>query len=289
MKAFVSVCEEKSIARAAEREHTVASAVSKRISEMESILGTPLLYRHRNGVSPTPAGESLLRHARHILHEMEVMAAELSEHTDGARGHVRIYANRSAIIQFLPEDLAAFSSEFPQVRLDLEEHMSEAVVEAVEHGVADVGVCNASTPAHGLQTFHYRDDRLVVVVPASHPLAGRPSLAFHETLDFDQVGLLSGDSFQQLLLASSKQAGKLLRFRVHVASFDAVCRMVQAGMGLGVIPASAVPFYQGGTGVVAIALDDVWAKRELKIVCRDYQTLPVTSRRFVDHLRSSDQ
>ena len=142
LRLFVAVCEERNIARAAAREAIVASAVSKRLSDLEATLDTPLLYRHTRGVDLTPAGQSLLHHARAVLFSLEKMQAELSEYADGVRGHVRIHANISAIVQFLPEDLGTFAQAHPQVKIDLQEHLSSDVVRAVQEGAADLGICN---------------------------------------------------------------------------------------------------------------------------------------------------
>jgi DNA-binding transcriptional LysR family regulator len=164
-----------------------ASAVSKRLSDLETTLDTPLLYRHTRGVDLTPAGESLLHHARSVLFSLEKMQGELSEYADGVRGHVRVHASISAIVQFLPEDLGAFIRDHGGVKIDLEEHLSTEVVRAVREGAADLGICNASAlttaGASELQSLPYRQDQLVLIVPAGHPLSGRGALPFEDSLD----------------------------------------------------------------------------------------------------------
>ena len=144
LQLFVATCELGSIGKAAEREFIAASAVSKRLSDLEATLDTPLLYRHTRGVDLTPAGESLLHHARSVLFSLEKMQGELSEYADGVRGHVRVYANISAIVQFLPEDLGTFVRQHEQVKVDLEEHLSTEVIRAVQEGAADLGICNTA-------------------------------------------------------------------------------------------------------------------------------------------------
>ena len=141
LQLFVAVCELGSIGRAAEREFIAASAVSKRLSDLEATVDTALLYRHSRGVTLTPAGESLLHHARNVLYGLERMQGELSEYAEGVRGHVRMHANMSAIVQFLPEDLGAFAREHSQIKIDLQEHLSPDVLSAVAEGTADIGIC----------------------------------------------------------------------------------------------------------------------------------------------------
>ena len=204
LQLFVAVCELGSIGRAAEREFIAASAVSKRLSDLEATVDTALLYRHSRGVTLTPAGESLLHHARNVLYGLERMQGELSEYADGVRGHVRMHANMSAIVQFLPEDLGAFAKEHSQIKIDLQEHLSPDVLSAVAEGTADIGICTLgnirSSEANQatvqltqgnvpLQYRTYREDRLLVVVPERHALASRESVAFSEVLEWDIVSL----------------------------------------------------------------------------------------------------
>jgi DNA-binding transcriptional LysR family regulator len=286
LQLFVAVCELGSIGRAAEREFIAASAVSKRLSDLEATLETPLLYRHTRGVKLTPAGESLLHHARSVLFSLEKMQAELSEYADGVKGHVRIHANISAIVQFLPEDLGAFSQSHPQVKIDLEEHLSTEVIRAVQEGAADLGICNVGAVAHELQALPYRTDELVLIVPRGHPLARRQSLAFVDTLDFDHVGLHSNSSIHLAMREAAAAAGRTIRLRIHVTGLDAMCRMIHNGLGVGVMPRRAFTLMHGVGDLECVRLTDAWATRDIRLVARDFSTLPLTARLLVDHLGS---
>ena len=134
LQLFVAASECGSIGRAAEHEYLAASAASKRIADLEHALGTPLFYRRARGVELTPAGQTLLHHARAVRFSLERMQAELGEFAEGVRGHVRVHANISAIVQFLPEDLAGFARAHPEVKIDLNEALSADVVRAVREG-----------------------------------------------------------------------------------------------------------------------------------------------------------
>lgn len=286
LQLFVAVCELGSIGRAAEREFIAASAVSKRLSDLEATLQTPLLYRHPRGVSLTPAGESLLHHARSVLFSLEKMQAELSEYAQGVRGHVRIHANISAIVQFLPEDLGAFSRAHPQVKIDLEEHLSTEVLRAVREGAADIGICHAGGAGHGLQAQAYRRDELVLIVPRGHALARRRKpVAFEETLEFDHVGLHSNSSIHLAMREAAAAAGRAIRLRIHVTGLDAMCRMIHNGLGVGVMPHRAFSLMHGVGDLESVRLADAWAVRDISLVARDFSTLPLTARLLVDHLR----
>ncbi|GKS94295.1 LysR family transcriptional regulator [Acidovorax sp. SUPP2825] len=286
LQLFVAVCELGSIGRAAAREFIAASAVSKRLSDLETAVDTALLYRHSRGVTLTPAGESLLHHARTVLFGLERMQGELSEYADGVRGHVRMHANISAIVQFLPEDLGAFARAHSQVKIDLQEHLSPDVLQAVREGAADLGLCHTGTAAEpeGLQSRPYRSDRLVLVVPQGHALSRHAAIKFEAILDCDIVGLQANSSISLAMQQAAAQAGRPLRQRIQVTGLDAMCRMIDNGLGVGLLPDRAFALMRGVGRLQSVALDEPWGQRELRLVARDFDTLPVTARLLVEHL-----
>ena len=289
LQLFVAVCEAGSIGKAAEREFIAASAVSKRLADLEAALGTPLLYRHARGVDLTPAGQSLLHHAGNVLYGLEKMQTELGEYADGVRGHVRVHASISAIVQFLPDDLGRFARAHPQVKIDLEEHLSGDVVRAVQEGAADLGICNASALSAGgttLQTLPYRQDDLVLVVPAAHALSAQAAINFVDSLDYDHVGLHAGSSIALAMHQAAARAGRTIRLRIRVTGLDAMCRMIDNGLGVGVMPARAFELMRAAGALHAVRLTDDWARRDIRLIARDFATLPVPARALVDHLRA---
>ena len=285
LQLFVAVCELGSIGRAAEREFIAASAVSKRLSDLETAVDTALLYRHSRGVTLTPAGESLLHHARTVLFGLERMQGELSEYADGVRGHVRMHANISAIVQFLPEDLGAFARAHSQVKIDLQEHLSPDVLHAVQEGAADLGICNTGgSGASALQSRPYRSDNLMLIVPAGHDLSARAAIYFEEMLDWDIVGLHANSSISLAMRAAAAQAARPLRQRIQVTGLDAMCRMIDNGLGVGLLPDRAFALMHSVGRLAAVPLQDAWAHRELRLVARDFDALPVTARLLAEHL-----
>ena len=289
LQLFVAVCELGSIGKAAEREFIAASAVSKRLSDLEATLGTALLYRHTRGVGLTPAGESLLHHARSVLFSLEKMQGELSEYADGVRGHVRVHASISAIVQFLPEDLGSFIRTHPEVKIDLEEHLSTEVVRAVAEGAADLGICNTQGGVGELQTLPYRTDKLVLIVPKGHVLQARAAIHFAASLDCDQVGLHTNSSIYIAMQQAAAAIGRSIKLRIHVTGLDAMCRMIHNGLGVGVMPQRAFELMHGVGELESIELLDDWATRRINLVARDFSTLPVTARLLVEHLTAHQE
>ncbi|MCQ4305218.1 LysR family transcriptional regulator [Stutzerimonas frequens] len=284
LRLFVAIAETRSLTRAAEREHLALAAVSKRVSDVEGQLGVSLLYRQPKGVELTPAGHALLHHARNLLDNLQQLDADLSEFSQGVKGHVRIHANTSAVIEFLPEDLSAFARQHPEVKIDLEERVSSDTLRALREGLTDIGIFAGHMPGEDLQVFPYREDRLVLVTPREHPLAGRECIALREAAGFDFIGLQQDASLHALLQQSAQQMGTPLRLRIQVRSFEAICRMIHTGMGIGVLPEQVVRNYLPALDVAMVPLTDVWARRELKLGVRNLESLSVTARQMLEHL-----
>ena len=284
LKLFVSIVEEGTIAGAADREHIAASAVSKRVSELEETLRTQLLRRTNKGVVPTEAGLTLLRLARSVLHDLGGILLQMSDYASGVRGHVRLSANISSINQFLPAELRSFMDLHPDVHVHLEAGISEAIMKGVAEGATDVGIVTMGPFRHDLEYFPYHSDELVVITPKDHPFARKKAVFFADTVDFDYVGLPVGSSLQNRILRAAEDLGSTPRLRIQVNSFDALCLMVEAGLGIGIVPRGAARPYFKGLRIRAVALREPWAKRDLKICVRSFETLPAAARLLVSHL-----
>lgn len=281
---FVSVARQGSISAGARHSHLAVGAASKRISDLEAAVGTPLLERHSRGVTLTVAGDALHRHAQRILDDVDQLAADLSDYASGVLGVVRLWVNTSAVTQFLPRGLSGFVAANPGIRIELEERNSSEIVLAVLDGRADAGIFAEGTPSLGLHIVNYRIDRLVMVVPRGHPLARRRSVRLEEATEYDFVSLPAETSLAQRLQAAAEALGRRLRLRIQVRSFDAVCQMVAAGMGVAVLPHAAIQPHLRSMGLREIALDDAWAERRLLIGLRDAGVVPRHVRTLIDHL-----
>jgi DNA-binding transcriptional LysR family regulator len=282
---FRHVVEAGSITHGAERAHLALAAASTRIRNMEKSLGAPLLLRNRQGVVPTPAGRTLLQHARTLLAQAERLREDLGTYTGGLAGQIRILSNTNALTEFLPESLGAFLAEHPQVSIDLEERLSDEIVGLIAEGVGDLGIVAGTVDTGRLETYPFRSDRFVLVTPKAHPLAGRASVAFAEVLDHDFVGLDRASALQRFLAGKAARIGRPLRLRVQLRSFDAVCRMVEAGVGLGIVPETTAQRACRTMAIATVELEDSWAARDLTLCIRSLKDLPPSARQLVEHLR----
>lgn len=284
LELFVAVADAGSIARAAERSHTVASAVSKRISDLEENFGTPLLARGAKGVELTAAGHALLVRARVLLHQARQLDEEMRRHASGMHGYVRVFANISATVEFLPTALASFAQKHPEIHVHLEEHISAAIANGVADNSADIGIISELPVIDGLLTWPFRSDELVAVLPSSHALAKKSSIAFAEILDQPYIGLHAGSSLHNLLTRAAGDAERVLNWRIHVASFDAAFAMVAAGLGVSIAPRAATNSY-ARSNLARVPLTDPWAKRQLFLCIRSGVQLHPAAQLLFEHLK----
>lgn len=284
LRLFCAVAEEANIARAAAREHIAASAISKRVQELEVELGIVLFVRHRQGADLTPAGDALYRHAKSVFSVLRRMTDEMQEYAAGLKGHVRVSANPSSIIQFLPAILKGFVSKYPDVNIQLSEEVSETSMRLVRDGVVDLGLITSMTPTPGLELVPFRSDRICLLVREDHVLAERDTIAFKETLVHDHVGLKDGSGIQTLVMNAAEAGQRVLNLKVRVASFDALRHLVQSEVGVGFLPESCIRPYEQSMGIKAVALTDAWANRDLSICIRSRDELSVTARAFLKAL-----
>jgi DNA-binding transcriptional LysR family regulator len=284
LRLFVYIAEENSLTRAAVRAHMSLPAASVRIKNLEDMIGTRLLNRDTVGITLRPPGQALLRHARLVLAQLENLRSDMQEYAQGIKGHVRIFANTTATAEFLPAVLRSFLVSHPDVNIDLREHLSNDVVRAVSEGGADIGIAAGSARSEGLQVIPYREDRLVVATAPGHPLASRGNVDFADTLQYEYIGLYEGSVIHSFVHQAAGPQTKSLKTRIQVSNFDSVCRMIEANVGIGILPESAAQRHARSLGLKILRLNDEWAMRRLIICVRDLDALPGFARELVELL-----
>jgi DNA-binding transcriptional LysR family regulator len=284
---FRHVVEAGSITHGAERAHLALAAASTRIRNMEQALGAALLTRGRQGVKPTQAGRTLLQHARAILRQSERLREDLAAYGGGLVGQIRVLSNTNALTEFLPEALSSFLARHPQVSVDLEERLSDEIVGLIAEGVADLGIVAATVDPGRLETYPFRKDRFVLVVGRDNALAKRAKVGFGQLLEHEFVGLDRASALQRFLAEKAARAGQTLRLRVQLRSFDAVCRLVECNVGIGIVPETTARRVAKTMAIAAVPLTDPWAARDLTICVRRFDELAPYARQLVDHLRGA--
>jgi len=284
LRLMVRIAEANSLTRGAESVHLSLPAASLRIKSLEEAVGTKLLYRTNQGVTLTPPGQAFVHHARVILNQYEHLTGDMQEFARGIKGHLRVFANTTALSEFLPPVLHTYLLSHPDVNIDLRERMSHVIVRAVTEGQTDIGIIGSTVATGDLEVIPYRVDRMVLAVPDGHPLARLDSIAFADTLDLDHVSLHEASAIHAYLRQICNQMHRHLKLRIQVSNFEAACRMVESDVGVGIMPEAAARRHSRTMRIACIPLQDEWAVRELQVCVRSLANLPPFARDLVDLL-----
>lgn len=281
-RVFANIAEESNLTRGAAKSFLSVPATSQRIKNLEDVLGVKLLQRTTQGVAITEAGKMYLSHARQILGQLELLTSDLQALGSGATGLLKVLANTTAITEFLPLVMSDYLDQHPNVKIDLRERLSDEAVRAVREGAADLGIISGSVPTEGLEVQSFAKSRLVVIAPAGHRVLQHESVRFSELLEEEFVALLDGSATQEFLRQHALKLHRALKVRVQAAGFDAVYRMVEAGAGIGIMPEVVVHRLNVNQTVGVCALQDAWAIREYQLCAKEFATLPLFAREFVE-------
>jgi DNA-binding transcriptional LysR family regulator len=287
LRLFTAICELRSLSKGAARVNLALSAASRRLKLLEEEFGAPLLKRLPHGVELTAAGVTAERYAQAVLRMADQLSANMADHRAGVRGRIRVCASSSALLQKLAADLAQFAREHPEIRIDLEERPTAETLEALSRKQADIGVIVRGIPPHRFAHYPYAQDRLAVAVHEAHPLAGRSRVAFDEILDEDLISLDTSTAVYRLTAGKAREAGRVLKIRVQVHTFDVMCQMVRHRLGIGILPEAALRPLADALGLQLIALDEPWALRDIDLVVPSLIGLDGPTERLLGFLRAA--
>lgn len=275
---------------AAARECNLAlAAASRRLKELELALGVRLFERRSSGLIPTTAAAPVIKRGLDMLGAVYELESTLADLRDGIARHVRLCASSAAINQFLPPLLARWHAHHPQVQVEVEEQVSGLVLTRLQEGRADIGVFVEGPPTPGLRTWPFREDELVLVFPSTHRLASSPkrqAIAFADLIDEQWISLGSGAALFQAQQQSAVLLGRPLKIRMQLRSFDAVCHMVEADMGIAILPKTAVMPSLQTMKLGWRRLADPWARRRIVLAAPSSQADPVVLA-LIDFLRET--
>ena len=284
LRLMVKVAEANSVTGGAQALFLSVPAASTRIKNLEESIGAKLLFRTPQGVTLTPPGQTFVQHARLVLGQLERLRGDLQEYASGIKGHLRVWASATAMGEFLPPVLQTFLRQHPDVNVDLRERLSHDIVRSVGEGKVDVGIVSGYERTEALQVIPYRRDCLVMVLPRGHALASAQALRFADTLAFDHVGLQEGSALRAFLQRLCDDLHRSLKLRIEVSNFEGACRMIEAGVGIGVMPESAARRHAAALEIEIVPLADAWSLRQMHVCVRSLETLPQFARDLVDLL-----
>ena len=289
LQLFIAVADSRSITRGALGVHLALASASARIKGLEASLGVALLKRGRRGVELTAAGESLLDHARIVIHQVDAMRGDLAAYASGAKASVLLLANTSGLSEHLPKALAAFLRDHPDINVDVEERESTDIAAAIATGAADLGFAAEHALPDHFERFLFSEDRLVLVAAWRGAFAGRRQIDFQDMAGRDFVGLTNATALNQHIAKHAARLGMRFHFRARLRDFDAICQMVAAGVGIAVVPEAAARRCAPSMPIAIVRIRDPWANRRLVICARSFTSVPRPAKQLVDHLRAAAQ
>src|ERR1700722_5431348 len=287
LQLFVAVADSGSITHGATRAHLALASASARIKGLEADLGVTLVRRRRRGIELTAAGESLRDHARAIMHQVAMMQGDIAAFASGVKASIHLLANTSGLSEHLPKALAVFLREYPDISLDVEERESADIVGAIAGGAADLGFAAEHALPEHFERFSFGEDRLMLVAPKRSEFSTRRQIDFVEVTDRDFVGLTNATALASHIAKHAARLGVRLKVRARLRDFDAICRMVAAGVGVAVVPEAAAKRCAEKMPLAGLGIRDSWANRRLTICARSFKSLPKPAKLLVDHLRKA--
>lgn len=284
LRLMVRIAEANSLTGGAAASHMSLPAASARVKNLEERIGARLLYRTSQGVTLTPPGQAFVQHARVVLAQIEQLRGDMQEYARGVKGHLRVLANTTALSEYLPPVLRTYLLGHPDINVDLRERLSHDIVRSVSDGQTDIGIVAGNVRTESLEVIPYRQERLVLAVPAGHALARRSEVDFADTLDLDHVGLQDASAIHGFIRDIGDELRRPIRWRIQVGNFETACRMIEAGVGVGVLPGTAAHRHARTMAIAIVGLRDGWAVRELRVCARSVDALPGFARDLIELL-----
>lgn len=284
LRLFLCILDAGSISAGAARAHLALASASERLRAIELEAGVTLFDRRPRGVVATQAGEALAHHARLILRQQLQLVGELRDFAHGVQGTLHLHANTAALADYLPRRLAPWLAQRPRLHLELKERTSADIVRAIAAGLVEAGVVSDAVDAPGLHLQAVERDHLVLIAAAGHRLADAGSVRLAEVLGEPFVGLAHGSALQDHVDAQALAAGRALGLRVRMTTFTGLCEMVAHGVGLGIVPRTVAMRHRRRHGLRTIALDEPWARRQLCLCWREWDSLAAPMRSLLSHL-----
>lgn len=279
---ILNIAETKNLTRAAERSFISTPAASHRIKQLEQQLGLKVLRRSTQGVELTEIGLIYLKYARVIAQELECLRGDLAQFNQHIQGTLSIVANTTAITEYIPPALSEYLVTHPHVDVNLQEMLSEDIVEHIIERRADLGIISGNIDTKHLKTQDLISSELVLIAPKNHPILVHDTVKFCTATHYPVVTLREGSAIQVFLNKLAHELGHRLTVRVQVSSYDSICQMVATGAGISIIPYAAFKRLQHIHPSLAYRkIDENWAERSFKICAFDFNTISQFAQDFI--------
>jgi DNA-binding transcriptional LysR family regulator len=241
LRAFVAIAETGTFTAGALRVHVTQAAISMQIRQLESEIGARVFVRAPRHVILTEAGEQLLRRARHILREHDAALDEIAELAGAERGRLRIgSASAMVLTEQLPSILKELRKQHPAAEIAVTSGTSEVLVDQILAGEVDIAFVSLPVDVRGIKTERLSEDQLVAIASPRHRLSKQRTISAY-TLAGERLILGErGGNTRRLIDQFFAQAGVTIRVAMELSRQQAIKRMVEEDMGVGIVPLQSV-------------------------------------------------
>ena len=241
LRAFVAIAESGTFTAGALRVHVTQAAISMQIRQLETEIGAKVFVRAPRHVILTEAGEQLLRRARHILREHDAALDEIAELAGAERGRLRIgSASAMVLTEQLPSILKELRKQHPAAEISVMSGTSEVLVDQILAGEVDIAFVSLPVDVRGIKTERLSEDQLVAIASPQHKLSKQRTISAY-TLAGERLILGErGGNTRRLIDQFFAQAGVTLRVAMELSRQQAIKRMVEEDMGVGIVPLQSV-------------------------------------------------
>ncbi|TXI23040.1 MAG: LysR family transcriptional regulator [Roseateles sp.] len=287
LRVLLAVAEHQGFGRAGDSIGLSQPAVSQCIRALEGELGLRLLDRTTREVLLTPAGEALVGPLRRLLDELDAVLDEAQGRGAAARGIVHVASAPTISGGLMPQCLALARERHPELQVRLTDQSQQRAIAAVHGGAVDFAVIVGSAVEPELEQQVLFDERFVLVCPADHALAARRQLTLKALAGHALVLLDHSSGSRPLIDRALEAAGVSVQVGVDVGHPSTAFRMVQAGLGIAVLPALSLPL-PDASGLRAVPIESA-LQRQVVLARRRNRSLAPAAQRLWDLIAEAAQ
>ena len=280
LKYFIEVAEREHVSEAALHLHVAQSAISRQIANLESELGVQLFEREGRNVKLLPIGKIFLVHAKEAMKAIDFAKKQMDEYIDPERGSIKIGFPTSLASTMLPHLLAEFKEQYPHIHFQLRQGAYNFLIDAIkarELDIAFLGPVVTDDPhINGDILFN---EQMFLLAPRNHRLANRKSVYLTELKDEEFVLFPKGYIFEKLVVDACQSVGFDPNVTTEGEDMDAIKGMVAAGIGLTILPESAL-HEQSSNFTVTIPISSPDIKRSVGIITPKHRELAPSEKVF---------
>lgn len=283
LRSFRTVARHGSITAASAELHVSQPALTQTMHQLEDIVGTPLLNRTARGVALTAAGREFLMAAEQLIDQMDRTLDDIRGYAELRRGSLTVAALPSVAAGFMPRLIGSFKKQHPNLHVNIFDTLNEQIEELVTRGLSDMGLTVATIKDPQFDSRIVASDQMMLICEPTHPLSRHASVTWEQAARYDFVGLSRQSSTRRIVEQSFAGAGQYVNPVLEVQHVSAVGRMVEAGLGITIVPQLSAPLISDAK-LVWRPMVKPTVSRKLRLIRPANRTMTPAAKAFWEHV-----